>query len=57
MIGSLSVEQRRVVSGLVNPIMPTLNQLFDKLLAIPGIAEVLRPTINTLKEQLAALTS
>jgi hypothetical protein len=57
MIGSLSVEQRRVVSGLVNPIMPTLNQLFDKLLAIPGIAEVLRPTINTLKEQLAALTA
>jgi hypothetical protein len=57
MIASLSVEQRRVVSGLVNPIMPTLDQLFDKLLAIPGIAEVLRPTINTLKEQLAALTS
>jgi hypothetical protein len=48
MIASLSVEQRRVVSGLVNPIMPTLDQLFDKLLAIPGIAEVLRPTINTL---------
>jgi hypothetical protein len=57
MIGSLSAEQRKVVSGLVNPIMPTLDQLFDKLLAIPGIAEVLRPTINTLREQLAALTS
>jgi hypothetical protein len=56
-IGSLSAEQRKVVAGLMNPLMPTLNQLFDKLLAIPGITEVLRPTINTLKEQLAALTS
>ena len=56
-IGSLSAEQRKVVAGLVNPLMPTLNQLFDKLLAIPGIAEVLRPTIDTLKGELAALAS
>jgi hypothetical protein len=56
-IGALSAEQRKVVAGLVNPLMPTLNQLFDKLLAIPGIAEVLRPTIDTLKGGLSALAS
>ena len=36
-IGQLSPEQQKVVAGMVNPVMPTLNQLFDKLLAIPGV--------------------
>jgi hypothetical protein len=41
----------------VNPVMPTLNQLFDKVLAIPGVAEVLKPTIDILKAKLAMLTA
>jgi hypothetical protein len=56
-IGQLSPEQQQVVAGMVNPVMPTLNQLFDKLLAIPGVADILRPTIDSLKESLAALTT
>ena len=28
----------------MNPLMPSLNQLFDKVLAIPGVAELLKPT-------------
>ena len=55
MVGQLSAEQRKVLAGLVNPMMPTLNQLFDKVLAIPGVAEVLKPTIDALKAKLAAL--
>jgi hypothetical protein len=37
--------------------VPTLNQLFDKVLAIPGVADVLKQTIDTLKAKLAVLTA
>jgi hypothetical protein len=55
MTGQLSPEQRKLLAGLVNPFMPTLNQLFDKVVAIPGVAEMLKPTIDVLKDRLAAL--
>ena len=57
MIGQLSADQRKLLAGLVNPVMPALNQLFDKVLAIPGVAEVLRPTIMALKAKLAVLVA
>jgi len=56
-VGQLSAEQRKLLAGLVNPLMPTLNQLFDKVLAIPGVAEVLKPTIDALRAKLAMLAA
>jgi hypothetical protein len=55
MVGQMSDAQRKVLAGLVNPMMSTLNQLFDKVLAIPGVAEVIKPTVDTLKAKLATL--
>jgi hypothetical protein len=57
MIRQLSPEQRKLLAGLVNPVMPTLNQLFDNVLAIPGIAELLKPTIDALRAKLAVVTA
>src|SRR5262245_22534232 len=57
MLGQLSDTQRKVLAGLVSPFMSTLNQLFDKVLAIPGVGEVIKPTIDTLKAKLATLTA
>jgi hypothetical protein len=57
LVGQLSPEQRKVLAGLVNPLMPSLNQLFDKVLAIPGVSEVLKPTIDALRAKLAVLTA
>jgi hypothetical protein len=57
MIGSLSADQRKVLAGLVNPTMPEVNQLFDKVLSIPGVGEVLKPTLDTMKSKLATLTA
>jgi hypothetical protein len=57
MIGQLSAEQRKLLAGIVSPLIPSLNQLFDKVLAIPGVADVLKPTIDALKAKLAALTA
>jgi hypothetical protein len=53
----LSAEQRKLLAGIVTPSLPTLNQLLDKVLAIPGVAEVLKPTIDTLKAKLSVLTA
>lgn len=57
MIGQMSPEQRKALAGLAGPLIPALNQLFDKVLAIPGVADVLKPAIDTLKAKLAVLAS
>jgi hypothetical protein len=57
LIGQMTPEQRKLLAGIANPLMLTLNQLFDKVLAIPGVSEVLKPTIDLLKAKLAMLTS
>jgi hypothetical protein len=53
--GQLSADQRRTLAASVNPAMPTLNQLFDKVLAVPGAPDDLKPTVDALKTKLAAL--
>jgi len=57
LIGQLSPEQRKILAGLVNQFMPTINPLFDKVLTIPGVAELIKPTIDGLRTTLAALTT
>jgi hypothetical protein len=57
LIGQLSPEQRKTLAGMVNPLISALNGLFDKVLAIPGVAGVLKPTIDVLRDRLAALTA
>jgi hypothetical protein len=36
--------------------MSSINQLFDKILAMPGVGEVVRPTVDTLRTRLADLS-
>ena len=56
-VGQLSAEQRKAIAAVINPLMPAVNQLCDKVLAIPGVAEVLKPSVDTLKAKLTALTA
>jgi hypothetical protein len=56
-LGQLSDPQRKALAGLVSPFTSPLNQLFDKVLAIPGVAEIIKPTIDTLKAKLTTLTA
>jgi Bacterial protein of unknown function (DUF937) len=56
-VGQLSADQRKLVAGLVTPLMPAFNQLCDKVLAIPGVAEVLKPSVDTLKAKITALVA
>jgi hypothetical protein len=57
MMAQLSPEQRKILAGLVTPAMPALTQLFDKVLAIPGVAQLLKPAIDAVKAKLAVLTA
>jgi hypothetical protein len=57
MLGQMSVTQRSVLTGIVKPLLPALNLLFDKVLAIPGVADVLKPTIDSLRVKLTALAA
>lgn len=56
-LGQLSTSQRTALAGLVNPVMPAINQLIDRVLAIPGVADIIKPTIDTLKAKLAVLAA
>jgi hypothetical protein len=55
--GQLSAEQRKLLAALVNPAMSDLNQLCDKVLAVPGVAEVLKPSVDAVKAKLTALAA
>jgi hypothetical protein len=57
LIGQLPPEQRKILAGLVNQFMPTLNPQFDKVLAIPDVSQLIKPTIDGLRTTLAALTA
>jgi hypothetical protein len=56
-VGQLSADQRRLVAGLINPLMPALNQICDRILAIPGVAEVLKPSVDAVKAKLTTLVA
>jgi hypothetical protein len=56
MLGQLSEDQRKLVSGLVATSMTTIDQLFEKALAIPGVGEVLKPTVDNLRMRMAELS-
>jgi hypothetical protein len=54
-VGQLSAEQRKLIAAVINPLMPAV--LCDKVLAIPGVAEVLKLSVDTLKAKLTALAA
>ena len=56
-VGQLSADQRKLVAGLINPLMADFNQLCDKVLAIPGVAEVLKPSVDAVKSKLTTLVA
>jgi hypothetical protein len=57
LIGQLSPEQRKILAALVKQFMPTLNPLFDKVLAIPGVAELIKRTIDGVRMTLTSLSA
>jgi hypothetical protein len=53
--GQLSDDQRKTLAGMISTTMPVINQLTDRVMAMPGVGDVLRPTIGPMKSKLAEL--
>ncbi len=56
LVAKLSPEQKKTLAALVAAAMPTLNQLFDKVLALPGVGNVAKPVIDGVKAKLETLS-
>jgi hypothetical protein len=56
LVGQLTPDQRKIVAGVIAPVMPMIDQLTDRVLEIPGVGDVLRPTIDPVKTKLAELS-
>jgi len=56
-VEKLPAEQRKTVAGMVNSTVQAVNELFDKVLAIPGVSEQLKPIVDAMKADLATLTA
>jgi hypothetical protein len=54
--GQLSPDQRKVLAGVVATSLPMINQLTDKVMAIPGVGDTLKPTLDPMKHKLAELS-
>jgi hypothetical protein len=54
--GQLSDDQRRTLAGVISTAMPAINQLTDRVMAMPGVGDILKPTIGPMKTKLAELS-
>ncbi|RKE73423.1 DUF937 domain-containing protein [Pseudorhodoplanes sinuspersici] len=52
----LSPQTRSLVAAELSSAMPALNQLFDRVLAIPGVASIAQPLIETMRTKLNAMS-
>ena len=53
----LSTDQRKLVSGVAANELPGVNELFDKVLALPGLPDQLKPVIEALRTKLTSLAA
>ncbi|PWT78296.1 MAG: hypothetical protein C5B58_15445, partial [Acidobacteria bacterium] len=57
LLNQLSPEARKTVVNSIVATRPTLDQLFDKALAIPGVSALIKPTVDSIRAQFDALTT
>lgn len=56
LMGQLSPAARQGMAASLAPTMRPLNQMFDRVLALPEVGEAARPTIDALRSKLEALS-
>jgi len=57
LLDQMSPETRKIVSETFAAIRPTLDQLLDKALAIPGVGAVIKPVVDTVRTKLDTLAT
>lgn len=56
LMGQLSPQARQGMAASLAPTMRPLNQMFDRVLAMPEVGEAAKPTIDALRAKLEALS-
>ena len=56
LLANLSADQKKALAAVIAAALPALNPLFDKVLAIPGVAEFAKPVIDGLRAKLDSLS-
>ena len=54
--GKLPVDGKTAFAALVAKVRPSIEQLFNKVLAIPGVSDIAKPVIDGLRAKLDALS-
>ena len=57
LLDQLSPEARKTVVNTIVATRPTLDQLFDKALAIPGVSALIKPTVDSIRSDFDTLTA
>ena len=57
LLGQLPPEARKTLADLVAAVRPSLDQLIDKALAIPGVGAVIKPAVDAIRSKLDALAT
>lgn len=55
LLGQLSPDVRKTVVNTIVATRPTLDQLFDKALAIPGVSALIKPTVDNIRSEFNTL--
>ena len=57
LLGQLSPETRKTVTEVFAAIKPNLDQLLDRVLAIPGVGAIVKPAVDAIRAKLDALAT
>jgi hypothetical protein len=56
LMSQLSPENRRLIANAVQGVRPSLEPLFDRVLAMPGVGPMIKPTVENVRADLDRLT-
>jgi Bacterial protein of unknown function (DUF937) len=57
LVSQLSPENRKSLASALATVRPTLDQLFDRALQVPGASALIKPTIDNIRTKLDTLTT
>jgi hypothetical protein len=57
LLGQLSPETRKTLAEAFVAVRPTLDQLFDQAVGLPGVGPVVKPTLDTIRSKLNTLAT
>jgi hypothetical protein len=57
LLGQLSPDVRKTVVNTIVATRPTLDQLCDKALAIPGVSALIKPTVDSIRSEFNTLST